>query len=289
VYELKVWHRINPPIVKCKEGLAPEGGREPGTAAGDTCDLKATGEITDFDGVPGGSVMQGFKGEYSHKGVDVMKLRDMPVFANLRSSIPLAQLNTVHAVRGNQYYPCDATGWASGTTTRSDEMDCFKTEKNSTGLGIAGDGNAQLLDAQVLVQYWSPKTEPINNGYGGIVGLAAHYQYQGNDGQPHTFTVYLEYEHLITPTYMPRLDDGKYVDNQNNPIAKGKYEGCMGFGSQMQDKAVLAAADLGHHPLIGFLGATEKPHVHIQAAFSPGSVGYLQNNFFDPSVILAGR
>ena len=106
----------------------------------------------------------------------------------------------------------------------------------------------------------------------------------------HTFfTVYLEYEHLITPAYLPRLDNGKYIDNQNNPIAKGTYQGCTGFGSLMQDQAILSAAQLGQHPLIGFLGSTENPHVHIQAAYSDGSWGYLKNNFFDPGVILAGH
>ncbi len=287
VYELKVWHRINPPIVKCREGLAPEGGEEPGTASAATCDLKATGENTDYYGVPGGSTMQDFKGAFGHKGVDIQKLRDMPVFANLISTISVDKLNNVRAVRANQAFLCSAASQVGNVQT--DDVYCFVTQQNWTGLGITGTGEATLQDAQVLVQPWSAAKEPVDSGYGGIAGLAAHYQYQGKDGKSHIFTVYLEYEHLITPAYPPRLDNGKYIDNQNNPIAAGTYQGCTGFGSRMQDKNVLSADQLAHHPLIGFLGATQNPHVHIQAAFSPGSTGYLRSNFFDPGVILGGH
>jgi hypothetical protein len=46
---------------------------------------------------------------------------------------------------------------------------------------------------------------------------------------------------------------------------------------------------LAQHPLIGFLGSTQNPHVHIQAAFKLGSAGYVQQSFFDPGVVLAGH
>lgn len=85
-YELKVWHRINPPIVKCKEGLEAESGQEPSTASTDTCDTNSKGQATDYFGVPGGSTMQDFKGAFRHKGVDVQKLRDIP--SSLTCALP---------------------------------------------------------------------------------------------------------------------------------------------------------------------------------------------------------
>jgi hypothetical protein len=284
-YELQQRHRINPPIQACAKGLVYGSVQQaPSTDMG-KCDPNMVGSASDFAGVPGGGVMQPFKGEFGHKGIDVQKLRGSPVFANLRAEVPLTELNSVKVVRGQEYYPCGGTSAGGGP----DDADCFKVERNFTGLGIAGTGNARLVDAVVLVQKWSPPKDPVGSGYGGLVGFAAHYQYTGTDGAIHTFTVYLEYEHLITADYPPRKDNGDYVDNENRKIKRGEYAGCMGFGAGMQNGRDMAAAELANHPLIGYLGATENPHVHIQAAFAPGATGYLRGPFFDPTVMLAGR
>jgi len=284
-YELQERHRINPPIQACAKGLVYGSAQQaPSTTIGN-CDPNMVGTASDFAGVPGGGVMQPFKGEFGHKGVDIQKLRGTPVFANIRAEIPLTELNGVKVVRGQVYFPCGGTPGRGG----SDDADCFKVEKNSTGLGIPGTGNARLVDALVLVQRWSPPKDPVTDGYGGLVGFATHYQYTGNDGASHTFTVYLEYEHLITADYPPRKDNGDYVDNENRRIKPGQYTGCKGFGAGMQNRRVMTAAELANHPLIGYLGATENPHVHIQAAYGPGSTGYLRGPFFDPTVMLAGR
>jgi hypothetical protein len=163
---------------------------------------------------------------------------------------------------------------------------CLKDVIPFTGLGIAGQGDATLVDAEVLPQIWSPDRTQVDASYGGLVGLAAHYRYRDDQGQSQIFTAYIEYEHLITAGYLPRRDQGDFVDEQNQKIDPGAYSGCRSFGGRMV-KGVLSAADLAQHPLIGFLGATQTPHVHIQAAFSSGKVGYAHQRFFDPSVLLA--
>ena len=271
-YMLKTWHRINPAVQYCAKGLASSSG-SPATSPTSSpppCDKSATGSATDFYGVPSGKVLQPFMNTYKsgghHGGIDVQQLRDAPVFANLRATIPLAELNSALVLA---------------------------TQKPS-GLGVPGAGDATLKDASVIVQPWYPGcgsagscADPsINDSYGGILGLAAHYDYSV-DGRTDTLTIYVEYEHLVAPPYAPRKDDGTFVDNQNQPIATGEYAGCTGFGSQMTRGAKLTPAQLAQHPLIGFLGATQSPHVHIQTAFSLGTKGYLKSQFFDPGVVVS--
>ena len=274
------YHRIKPPIKACEPAAAATGGQPssgpaPAPAKVNACDPNALGEASYYDGVPGGSEMRGFHGVSGdkHQGVDVMKLRDAPLFVNLRATIPLTELNQVLSVK-------KADGCAPGPP-------CPDVNKN--GLDIAGTGDATLVDADVIVQPWSPGNDPAkppSDGYGGIVGLAAHYQYADNGGKPQTFTAYVEYEHLITATYLPRRDNGDFVDNENQKIDAGTYTGCKGFGTLMTN-GTMTAAQLAQHPLIGYLGSTQNPHVHVQAAFSPGKVRYLATRFFDPAVLLA--
>jgi hypothetical protein len=293
-YPLEEHHRINPPIQACKERLVYSGTQQPSSGDLLQCDSNAVGSAAYAYGVPGGSILRGFEGEFRHQGIDVKKLRDAPVFVNLRSSVPIEQFNNVHVVRGRKYFDCNAPSWADGTDKPSSESDCFKTQKNSTGLHIEGRGDAQLITSEVIFQWKPPRemnmeTGKLGDDYGDVVGLALHYRYQANDGSSKMFTVYLEYEHLISDQYLPRKDGGQYVDNENQPINAGEYTGCKNFGAKIKLGAELEAVALAQFPLVGYLGASETPHVHIQAAYAPGNSRYLRGPLFDPSILLGGH
>jgi hypothetical protein len=282
-YQLKASSRSVPNIEYCVKGLDLGDSQKPPSASLPPCNLEEIGTDADFLGVPGGRILPGrrFGGAHGHPGTDVGKLRDAPVFANLRATIPLQQLNHVLATLTS----LEGTPCAEG-------QPCWKTAVDQEGLGIAGQGNASLVDAEVVVQKWSPPKEldkagKLDFSYGGVLGLAAHYQYLDNSGKPKVFTAYIEYLHLITDDYPPRADNGDFIDNQGQKIDAGAYSGCKGFGARMTNGNVLTAVDLALHPLIGYLGATVTPHVHIKAAFSPGRVGAVQRLIFDPAILLA--
>jgi hypothetical protein len=266
-YHLTTWHRINPAVQYCAKGLAanPSGPTTSSTPP-TPCDKTITGDASDYYGVRSGSMMQAFLAKGAHPGVDISHLRDDPVFANLREDIPVSELNSARLL----------------------------STKEATGLGIPGSGSATLTDATVIVQPWFPgcagkgqcPNPSTNSAYGGVVGLAAHYKLGPND----TMTVYIEYEHLISDAYLPRNDASAYIDNQGQTIAEGDYIskklGCTGFGAKMTNGSTLSVDQLRDHPLIGYLGATEHAHVHIQTAFSLGRKGYLNSNFFDPGIVM---
>jgi hypothetical protein len=272
IYRLNTLHLINPPVQYCARGLASNASPAPSSVAtASSCNKSATGSDTDPYGVRGGTVLESFLHEYPnggfHGGIDIQQLRDAMVFANIRQVVPIDALK--HARMLDTQKP--------------------------TGVGLAGSGDATLQDATVVGQRWYPGCTPVqvkcanpdvDNSWGGMVGLAAHYTY----GENKTFTVYLEYEHLIQNPYYPRNDAGVYIDNQGNGVKQGEYEsrplGCVGYGQLMQAGTTLSARQLADHPLIGYLGATQNPHVHIQTAFATGSGGYLKTNFFDPGVVL---
>jgi hypothetical protein len=238
-------------------------------------------------GVPGGLVMDPFYrspedlerrvGRRSrrprHLGIDVTgpagqtadgsatdPRRGLPVYATVRPTIPLAELNAVAAVvrNGNQDVAQD-------------------------GFGIAGQGEATLREAIVDVQPWAPAAND-RDSYGGVIGLACHYDYLRPDGTSATFTLYVEYLHLITPTYPPKDASGRVVSTDEwQATGKG-----IGFGPRMQQGARLSASELtGETPvLVGYLGATETPHVHVQVGFAPGSAGYVHRPRVDPTIAL---
>jgi hypothetical protein len=267
-YPLKTWHHIDPPVHYCEQGLTADSATSTGPTPAVSCDQSATGSDTDFYGVMSGKEMQPFlavKGSHIHGGIDVQNLRDGPVFANIRDVVSIDAFNSAKMYSAS-----------------------------SKGLRVPGSGTAHLVDATVLRQPWPPgcpeqvwcSNPTVDDSYGGIVGLAAHYSYGNNQ----ILTVYIEYEHLIAKKYPPRNDNGTFVDNQGQPIGSGDYVaknlGCYLFGSMMQDQRTLSAEELHNHPLIGYLGATENPHVHIQAAFGFGRQGYMKTNLFDPGVVL---
>jgi hypothetical protein len=233
-------------------------------------------------GVPGGTITDPFyrnaeekrrltgraKGRAKHLGMDVSvsnksgggaddPRRGLPVYAAVQATIDLADLNAVRAVD-------------QGGTER-------------TGLGVDGDGTAMLRSAVVDVQRWRSQDA---GAYGGVIGLACRYGYTRRDGSAGVFTLYLEYLHLITPEFLPKGGDG-HVIPADEWEATGKG---IGFGPLMRQGAVLSAADLSAGTvLVGYLGATEFPHVHLQAAYADGEKGYTRSPRFDPTVMLQAR
>jgi hypothetical protein len=278
-YSLKTMHLINPAVQYCAtHGLFAGGPGTPlplSTATG-SCDPSATGSAADFYGVPSGTKMQAFA-PGGHGGFDVQALRDAQVFANLRDSIPLSELNSAK----------------------------LHSTKQHTGLGISGTGQATLGNVVVFVQPWEKPwrengSNEYKNMYGGVIGFLAHYYFTDTNGEKQWFTITVEYLHLITKDFLPintgtgehplPIPAGTYIDNQNQPIAQGAYanntSNCIGFGSLMRQGKTLSKDDLDTHPLIGYLGATEGPHVHIQTFFRLGDkTDYKESNNFDPCVL----
>jgi N-acetylmuramoyl-L-alanine amidase len=232
-------------------------------------------------GVPGGKITDPFyrdatekqkllgkqHGRTKHLGIDVSlsnehgdgaddPRRGLPVYATVKPSIEINELNGVRAV--------DSHG------------------NSQNGLGISGKGTATLQNALVLGQPWNDRAD---HSYGGVLGIACRYAYTKFDGSPGLFTLYIEYLHLITPEFLPKDGNGNII-SADAWKATGKG---IGFGPQMQNRSQLSAAQLtgGSPILVGYLGATQFPHVHIQAAYGDGQREYLKAIRFDPTVALA--
>src|SRR5262249_12876297 len=127
----------------------------------------------------------------------------------------------------------------------------MNNEEAVVGLGIDGQGTASLQEAVVSLQRWNSQ-DP--GAYGGVVGLACRYRYTKTDGSSGIFTLYIEYLHLITPSYLPK-DGQSRVISAESWAATGKG---IGFGPRLQNGAHLSPADLtgGDPLLVGYLGAT---------------------------------
>lgn len=229
-------------------------------------------------GVPGGVISSPFykmRDTGPHAGMDVTGAvagkapgtlhdlrRGLPVYATIKPEIPIADLNNARVLWGK------ARAHPSG------------------GLGIDGRGTAKLHNALVLVQPWkTKKPENVINQWGGILGLACRYRYQQASGATGTFTLYLEYLHLITRDYPPIDKRGNKFVSPEQWLALGKN---LGFGPRMQNRRVFTAAELtrGAPLLVGYLGATAGPHVHINANYEPGEKGYKLYPRFDPTVMI---
>jgi hypothetical protein len=227
-------------------------------------------------GVPGGKITWGFLARMGttnlyHPGIDISisnaqgqgaedPRRGLPVYAALRPSIDIATLNTVQVKATKTSGP----PWKSG-------------------LGIPGRGAATLRDARVHL-FEGGKGNGLE--YGGGVGLICRYIYTKNNGTPGIFTLYVDYWHLITPSFLPKDGRGR-VMTLAEWIAAGKKDR-MDLGPKMVDGAVLLAKDLTNPPpLVGFLGATEFPHVHISVNYQEGEA---DSHFYyprlDPTVVV---
>ena len=231
-------------------------------------------------GVPGAKITDPFyrdrgekgrKGKRSaHYGIDVSlsnksggdetdARRGLPVYAVVQPTLSISDLNNARVAKRN----------------------ADKTYEKRKGLGIRGSGDARLREARANVQPWKPKG---GGSYGGVLGLACYYDYTKNDGTTGTFTLYVEYLHLITKDYLPKRRNGTLI-SEADWAATGKG---IGFGPKMVDGATLSASDLtsGQSLLVGYLGATQFPHVHIQVAYAKREKKYARSRRLDPTVML---
>jgi hypothetical protein len=233
-------------------------------------------------GVEGGRITDGFYrnaeekkrvsgrtgGRALHLGIDVSTSnasgggaddirRGLPVFVSLKPSIDVEAINSVAAMSAREAGP------------------------GETGLGIQGSGPAALVDARVHLQPWSAP----GDAYGGVLGLSARYSYTATDAGERTVTFYVEWLHLITERFLPKDASGRVI-TEAEWTATGKG---IGFGPAMEQARVLTLAELTPDPplLIGYLGATEFPHVHIQAALAASATQTPSRPRFDPTLMVA--
>lgn len=233
-------------------------------------------------GVEGGRITDGFyrnaeekkrvtgrtRGRDLHPAIDVSTSdasgggaddirRGLPVFVSLRPSVDVEAMNGVAVLRTEEAGP------------------------GETGLGIQGGGTASLVDARVHLE---PFDKP-GFAYGGVLGLSARYSYAGADGGQATVIFYVEWLHLITERRLPKDGSGRVMSRQEwDATGKG-----IGFGPAMQQARVLTFDELTQDPplLIGYLGATEFPHVHIQASHAASQAARPFRPRIDPALVVA--
>jgi N-acetylmuramoyl-L-alanine amidase len=219
-------------------------------------------------GVPSGRVGDGFlhqRRNSVHLGIDVYPdlrgdrsandpRRGWPVYATPRATLDIDRLNS-SAVKA-------ATKGADNEVTVQD------------GIGIPGNGTAVLRDVRVLRQPWTDRSD---HSYGGVLGIACRYAY--TDPAPGVFTIYVEYLHLITADFPPKDAGGTVIAD---------WSGESGFGPRLPDGALLSGTEVASdNPiLVGYLGATQSPHVHINAAYAQGERGYVKMPRIDPREVL---
>jgi len=152
------------------------------------------------------------------------------------------------------------------------------------GLGLGSRGGA-LLETAHVIRRWH--TREKKNAYGSGVGIAAVYSYPTPDGTTRRFTLYVEYLHLITKETLPVIRTDGTTLSLAEWAAAGKM-GQLGFGPRMEEGTAFSRADLSAQaPLVGYLGATVSPHVHIQVAFSHSAVRkYIRYPRVDPAAVL---
>ena len=227
--------------------------------------------------VRGGTIMDGFyrdaaekgksSGRSAHLGIDISlpkagdgsyndPRRGVPVYIAINPILSASELNTVRAIDK-------------------------KANKKLTGLGIPVSGDAQLVEGIIKPQPWKPDSD---DAYGGIVGVACHYQYTKQSGGTDHFTIYVEYLHLITDSYLPK-DKAGVIATPAQWVATGKPKG---FGPDIKTNAKWSRTEfLGPvYAIAGYLGATQTPHVHVQAAYAPGKVEYARDIRLDPELVI---
>lgn len=152
------------------------------------------------------------------------------------------------------------------------------------GLGL-GSRRGALLETAHVIRRW--QTLEKKNAYGSGAGIAAVYRYPTRDGATGHFTLYIEYLHLITRETLPVIRTDGTTLSLAEWAAAGKM-GRLGFGARMVTGTVFLPADLtAQPPLVGYLGTTVSPHVHIQVAFSVGAVKkYIRYPRVDPAAVL---
>lgn len=155
---------------------------------------------------------------------------------------------------------------------------------NQGGTAISGIGTAQLLGATVHPEPWKGSPRPDGrpgDSYGDVVGVDVQYSYTRADGSSGVLTFYVEYVHLVTPEFPPLSDDGK---------PSGIPMPCSGLGPKMTNGKKLSPSELAERPLVGFEGATQTPHVHVQARLADGASSSPLKGpvLVDPTIVLDG-
>lgn len=188
------------------------------------------------------------KGRKQHLGVDITgptagngsmtdPRRGLPVYSTIRTNVELNELNNARPFNKN-------------------------SSVNMNDIGLPASGSATMVEATVALQPWSSQDD---HSYGGIVGFSCVYAYANSSGGTAEFTLYIEYLHLITEKFLPKDSTGRIASlNEWSDTGRG-----IGFNphlknSQKLDPVYFLGPSYG---VIGYLGATQTPHVHVQAAF----------------------
>jgi hypothetical protein len=188
------------------------------------------------------------RGRTQHLGADITgsvagdgSIRDprrgLPVYATVHTHIPISELNAVRAYNKN-------------------------SKASMTGVGLQGSGNADMTEAKIFTQPWS-STE--DHSYGGVLGMSCIYSYMQQGGTTAQFTLYIEFLHLITEQFLPKDKSGRIAT-----LAEWQDTGRgIGFGPEMKNNTMVEPNFfLGpSYSTIGYLGATQSPHVHVQVAY----------------------
>jgi hypothetical protein len=188
------------------------------------------------------------KGREKHFGADITgptagkgdikdPRRGLPVYAAINTVLSIEELNKARAYNKN-------------------------AGENVDSLSIPGSGNANMVEAKVYLQPWA-STE--DHSYGGVVGMSCIYSYTNNSGATAEFTLYIEFLHLITDRFLPKDSTGRIASAEEwTDTGRG-----IGFGPDLKDgDTVKPGFFIGPgFPIIGYLGATQTPHVHVQVAF----------------------
>lgn len=163
--------------------------------------------------------------------------RGLPVYAAIKTKIPLDDLNSVKAYNKSNSTSID-------------------------GLSIPGNGDASMIESRIALQPWIPEDD---NSYGGVVGMSCIYSYNNSIGGTSELTLFIEFLHLITADYLPKDKSGRIAGSDEwNDTGRG-----IGYGPTLKNGlSVTPEYFVGPgFPLVGYLGASQTPHVHIQAAF----------------------
>lgn len=225
-----------------------QGGSQPVTLG----EVVITGTPTKyFYGVPDGKIMASFdqkRGSKSHGGIDVtsgsgsaVETRGQPIYIAIHLSIPLGVINSAKSIR-------------------------YDGKDVSNELQLPQSGLAAV--ERIISRAREPGNEDYD--YGGIVQLNALYNFSVDDETAGKFTVTYEYYHLIIKERPP-----KTIDKAKNiviiPIEEYEKQGGLYGIDQRMRSGQLTAKELSEESiLIGYIGATQGPHVHIQARFKKG-------------------
>jgi hypothetical protein len=184
--------------------------------------------------------------------------RGQTVYAAIKSTMPISEITSARAFNKN-------------------------TSQN-TSINISGTGDATLQEVKIKKQPWSPTDD---DSYGGIVGLFCVYSYTDGSGISSQFTLYIEYLHLITLTYLPKNTSGQVASRDYwDSLQRG-----IGFGPTIEsnDNQVVPASTFAgpNYPVVGYLGATQTPHVHVQVAYHAGRIFQFATNMrVNPEVMI---